>query len=174
VPSRVIRVHADTATALDAQGASAPELATRSFKVPGVRQVLLVRVTGVQGSRVLAADSHVHATRIVTDYRMTVLRSWARGTAPSSPTLLRIPGGTVDGTMEIADDAPTVQVGNQYLVWDQTQPPGAAAGPSQPGTAVVPSRGNIANLSPDGVVNWAGKTASIHAMETALAEGAGR
>lgn len=50
---------------------------------------------------------------------------------------------------------------SSITIWDLAQPVAAAAGGSVPGDVVVPNVGDIASVSADGLVNWAGKTSQL-------------
>lgn len=172
-PSVIINGYAEMAMPPAVRAATADQLAVRSFKIPGVRDVLLVKVTELHDAVAIQRDKTGQPARIVTDYSITVIKQWHRGALPrATPTLLRVPGGQVGGTIERAEAAPPIAVGSEYLLWDQSQPPAAAAGPSAEGIVVIPNEGDIATVSTAGVVNWAGKLTTLTRIDHALTQGA--
>lgn len=168
---RIVQGHADIGVPRDLTTVTTAQLAARSLSVPGIRQALLIKVTGDNGAHRISSGS---GTKIVTDYRIVVLKRWAKPAQRNAPTphVLRIPGGRVGNIIETLDVAPTISVGSEYIVWDQTQPAAGAAGPSAAGVAVVPNTSNIATVDSSGNIDWAGKRSSIDTVESALTTGA--
>lgn len=170
--TKLIHSYSDVAAPPGWQNASALDLASRSLTVPGVRSVEMVLVTKQLGSHYIGGSSRTDPQRIVTDYAIRVSRSWSNHRVAEPHSILRIPGGRIGKTVDTAEDAPRVTVGQSLLVWDVDVSPTAPAGSSTTTMLAVSNNQNEAVVTNGETIAWAGKTAPLASVEQVLTNAA--